>query len=124
MKETAARLGKGIIAFSPLAQGLLTNRYLNGIPDDSRVKTDGRFLKESILTEEKLLQIKKLNELAMQRGQTLAEMALSWVLKDGVVTSVLIGASRSEQIVENIKALNNTSFSEEELCMIDSISIR
>ena len=122
LKETAARLGKGIIAFSPLAQGLLTNRYLNGIPDDSRVKTDGRFLKESILTEEKLLQIKKLNELAMKRGQTLAEMALSWVLKDGVVTSVLVGASKPEQIVENIKALNNTSFSEEELRIIDSIS--
>ena len=89
LKETSERLGKGIIAFSPLAQGLLTNRYLNGVPEDSRVRTDGRFLKESILTEEKLSQITRLNELAAQRGQTLAEMALAWVLKDGVITSVL-----------------------------------
>ncbi len=123
LKETANRLGKGIIAFSPLAQGLLTDRYLNGIPEDSRVKTDGRFLKESILTEEKLIQIKKLNELAGQRGQTLAEMALSWVLKDDIVTSVLIGASKPEQILANIKALGNTSFTEEELSIIDGISL-
>ena len=121
LKETSARLGKGIIAFSPLAQGLLTNRYLNGVPEDSRVKTDGRFLKESILTEEKLSQITRLNELAGQRGQTLAEMALAWVLKDGVITSVLIGASKSAQILDNIKALENTCFTQEELDLIDEI---
>ncbi|MBQ8591262.1 MAG: aldo/keto reductase [Lachnospiraceae bacterium] len=123
LKETANRLSKGIIAFSPLAQGLLTNRYLDGIPEDSRVKTDGRFLKESILTEEKLSQIRQLNDLAAQRGQTLAEMALSWVLKDGIVTSVLIGASRATQILDNIKSLENTTFTDEELRMIDAISI-
>ena len=106
-----------------MAQGLLTNRYLNGIPEDSRIKTDGRFLKESILTEEKLSQIRQLNELAMQRGQTLAEMALSWVLKDGAVTSVLIGASKSAQILDNLKALKNTAFTEEELSLIDCFSL-
>ena len=121
LKETAERLEKGIIAFSPLAQGLLTNRYLNGIPEDSRIKTDGRFLQETILTETKLEQIKKLNALAEQRGQTLAEMALAWVLKDHVVSSVLIGASKSAQILDNIKALENTTFTEEELKLIDTI---
>mgnify|MGYP002562365251 CR=1 FL=1 len=122
LKKTAVRLNKGIIAFSPLAQGLLTNRYLNGIPEDSRVRTDGRFLKESALTEEKLAQIRALNEIAASRGQTLAEMALAWVLKDGEVTSVLIGASRPEQILDNIKALENTTFTEEELKAIDKAS--
>lgn len=123
LKQTSERLGKGIIAFSPLAQGLLTNRYLNGVPEDSRVKSDGRFLKESILTEDKLKQITKLNELAMQRGQTLAEMALAWVLKDGVITSVLVGASKSAQILDNIKALENTNFTQEELNLIDAITL-
>lgn len=123
LKETAEKLEKGIIAFSPLAQGMLTNRYLNGIPADSRVKTDGRFLNEASLTEERLIQIKNLNELAGQRGQTLAEMALSWILKDGQVTSVLIGASKPSQILDNIGALKNTSFSEEELKKIDSFSL-
>ena len=121
LKERSEKLGKGIIAFSPLAQGLLTNRYLHGIPEDSRVKTDGRFLQEGILTEEKLEQIAKLNELAAQRGQTLAEMALAWVLKDGVITSVLIGASKPSQILDNIKALKNTNFTQEELILIDNI---
>lgn len=114
--------GTGFIAFSPLAQGLLTNRYLNGIPADSRVRTDGRFLKESALTEEKLAQIRALNEIAAARGQTLAEMALAWILKDGQVTSVLIGASRPEQILDNIKALDNTTFTAEELEAIDRAS--
>lgn len=123
LKETAAKLEKGIIAFSPLAQGLLTNRYLNGIPEDSRVKTDGRFLNEGLITSEKIEKVRKLNDLAMQRGQTLAEMALSWVLKDGVVTSVLIGASKSSQILDNIKALENTTFTKEELELIDKISL-
>ena len=123
LKETAEKLGKGIIAFSPLAQGLLTNRYLNGIPEDSRVKTDGRFLNEGLIIAEKLEKVRKLNAIAEQRGQTLAEMALSWVLKDGVVTSVLIGASKSEQILDNIQALQNISFTEEELKEIDAISL-
>lgn len=123
LKETAAKLKKGIIAFSPLAQGMLTNRYLNGIPEDSRIKTDGRFLKEAALTAARLEQIRKLNNLAAERGQTLAEMAVSWILRDGIVTSVLAGASKPEQIIDNIGALKNTSFSEEELKMIDEISL-
>lgn len=122
LKETAVRQKKGIIAFSPLAQGLLTDRYLNGIPADSRIRTDGRFLKETILTERKVEQIKGLSKLALQRGQSLAQMALSWVLKDAVVTSVLIGASRPEQILDNIRAIENTSFSQEELAEIDCLS--
>ncbi|MGN0978637.1 MAG: L-glyceraldehyde 3-phosphate reductase [Faecousia sp.] len=122
LKDTAARLGKGIIAFSPLAQGLLTDRYLKGIPADSRIKTDGRFLKETALTPERLTQIRALNDLAAQRGQTLAEMALSWVLRDGVVTSVLAGASRPQQILDNIKAVQNTAFTPEELAQIDNIT--
>lgn len=123
LKASAAKLKKGIIAFSPLAQGLLTDRYLNGIPQDSRIRTDGRFLKESILTDDKLSQIRALHQIACERGQTLAEMALAWILKDGVVTSVLIGASKPEQILDNIKAVNHISFSEEELKKIDEISL-
>ena len=123
LKEESRRLGKGIISFSPLAQGLLTDRYLNGIPADSRVRTDGRFLKESALTPERLDQIRKLNEIARDRGQTLAELALSWILRDGVVTSVLIGASRPSQILDNIKAVENTSFTEEECRRIDEASL-
>ena len=102
---------------------MLTDRYLNGIPADSRVKTDGRFLKESALTEERLNQIRALNDIAAERGQTLAEMALSWILKDGIVTSVLIGASKPSQILDNIKALGNTTFSAEELKRIDEIAL-
>ena len=122
LKDTAKKLGKGIISFSPLAQGLLTDRYLNGIPEDSRVKTDGRFLKDSNITEEKLNQIRALNEIAKRRGQTLAEMSLAWILKDGVVTSVLAGASKPSQIADNIKCIENTSFTEEELKEIDIAS--
>ena len=121
LKETAARFGKGIIAFSPLAQGLLTNRYLNGIPEDSRIMTDGRFLKKESLTEERLQQIRNLNGIAAGRGQTLAEMALSWVLRDGIVTSVLVGVSRPEQVLDDIKAIQNIEFSGEELAKIDSV---
>ena len=123
LKATAARLNKGIIAFSPLAQGMLTDRYLNGIPKDSRIMTDGRFLKETAITKERLEQIGKLNEIAKGRNQTLAEMALSWVLKDGIVTSVLIGASKPSQILDNIKAVNNTQFTADELKAIDDISL-
>ena len=121
LKDTAYELKKGIIAFSPLAQGLLTNRYLNGIPTDSRIATDGRFLKESALTPEKLAQIQALNVLAGERGQTLAEMSLSWILRDDKVTSVLIGASKPEQILDNIKIIGHTDFTEEELQKIETI---
>lgn len=123
LKKAAKENGKGIIAFSPLAQGTLTNKYLNGIPEDSRVKADGRFLKADILTEKKLGQIRKLNDIALNRGQTLAQMALSWVLKDGDVTSVLIGASKPAQIIENVGIVHKVEFSEEELKMIDGISL-
>ena len=122
LKQTAARLQKGIIAFSPLAQGMLTDRYLHGIPEDSRIKTDGRFLHAADLTEKRLQQIRALNELASMRGQTLAEMALSWILRDGIVTSVLIGASKPSQILDNIRALENTSFSAEEQAQLDRIT--
>ena len=124
LKETADKLGKGIIAFSPLAQGMLTNRYLNGIPEDSRIRTDGRFLNESAITPERIQKIRELNDIAKERGQSLAEMALSWILKDGIVTSVLVGASKPEQILDNIKAIENTKFTEEELRMIDEITFR
>ena len=123
LKETSARLNKGIIAFSPLFQGLLTDRYLNGIPEDSRVKTDGRFLKEGNITQQRLDQIRRLNELAARRGLTLAQMALSWILRDGIVTSVLAGASKPEQILDNIRAAENTHFTAEELELIDRISL-
>ena len=123
LKEMAHKLNKGIIAFSPLAQGLLTDRYLKGIPEDSRIKTDGRFLKAEILTEKKLTQIANLNEIAKQRGQTLAQMALAWILKDNIVTSVLIGASKPEQILMNLEAMNNIVFSSEELKLIDDNSL-
>ena len=121
LKDSAASLGKGIIAFSPLAQGMLTNRYLHGIPQDSRIRTDGRFLNENSLTAERLTQIEQLNSLAQKRGQTLAEMALSWILRGGIVTSVLIGASKPAQILDNIKALENISFTPEELAQIDAV---
>lgn len=123
LKQAAADTGRGIIAFSPLAQGLLTDRYLNGIPEDSRIRTDGRFLKAETLSEEKLLQIRTLNGIAAGRGQSLAEMALSWVLKDGEVTSVLVGASKPEQILANIRAIKNIQFTEEELRKIDAVSM-
>ena len=123
LKEMAHKLNKGIIAFSPLAQGLLTDRYLKGIPEDSRIKTDGRFWKAEILTEKKLMQIANLNEIAKQRGQTLAQMALAWILKDNIVTSVLIGASKPEQILMNLEAMDNIAFSSEELKLIDDNSL-
>lgn len=123
LKEMAHKLNKGIIAFSPLAQGLLTDRYLKGIPEDSRIKTDERFLKAEILTEKKLMQIANLNEIAKQRGQSLAQMALAWILKDNIVTSVLIGASKPEQILMNLEAMNNIAFSSEELKLIDDNSL-
>ena len=121
LKETAAKLKKGIIAFSPLSQGLLTDRYLKEIPEDSRIRRDGRYLKENALTPEKLDKIQRLNGLAAERGQSLAQMALAWVLRDGVVTSVLIGASKPEQILDNVKVAENANFSDEELESIEKI---
>ena len=122
LKEKAKELGKGIICFSPLAQGILTDRYLKGIPEDSRVRTSGQFLRESQITDDKIQKVAALNDLAAKRGQTLAEMALAWILKDGYVTSVLIGASKPSQILDNIKATENIVFTEEEIRLIDSIS--
>ncbi len=121
LKEFAIEAGIGLIAFSPLAQGLLTNRYLNGIPSESRIIKDGRFLKVEQLTDERLAQIRGLNEIAKNRGQELSQMALSWVLRDEAVTSVLIGASKATQIVENVKIVSKTKFSVEETKAIDAI---
>ncbi|MFR8003955.1 MAG: L-glyceraldehyde 3-phosphate reductase [Hydrogeniiclostridium sp.] len=121
LKPWAAENGVGLIAFCPLAQGLLTNKYLNGIPEDSRIMTDGRFLHEKDITAEKLQKIRRLNEIAAARGQSLAQMALSWILRDGEVTSVLIGASRPSQIEENVKIVGHTRFTEEELREIDAV---
>lgn len=118
LQQTKAN-GSGFIAFSPLAQGLLTNRYINGIPQDSRIARGG-FLKEEQLTEVVLKRIKALNEIAAQRGQTLAEMALAWVLKDDLVTSVIIGASSVNQLKDNLKAIENCVFSPEELEKINA----
>lgn len=122
VKAYCKEAGMGIIAFSPLAQGLLTDKYLHGIPADSRIARDPRFLKESALTPERLEQIRALDEIACSRGQTLAQMALSWILKDDEVCSVLIGASRSEQIAENVKIVEKREFSIDELNKIEEIS--
>ena len=120
--KSAIEAKKGMIIFSPLAQGLLTDRYLCGIPEDSRVKTDGRFLKESAISPEMLTKISKLNDIARKRGQTLAQMALSWVYSREGVTGVLIGASKPEQIKENLQMTQNAHFSKEELMAIDEIA--
>lgn len=112
--------GSGFVAFSPLAQGLLTNRYLNGIPDDSRIARGG-FLKKEALTPEVLSKIQALNERAAMRGQSLAEMALAWLLKNETVTSVIVGASSVEQLGDSLKTLNHLSFEEEELHAIEKI---
>lgn len=121
--DSAIEAKKGMIIFSPLAQGLLTNRYLNGIPADSRIKTDGRFLKESSISAQQLERIKGLNRIAQNRGQTLAQMALSWVYSRQGITSVLIGASRPEQITENLEMTKNLHFTQEELKEIDRIAL-
>lgn len=121
LKDYAAANGIGIITFCPLAQGLLTDRYLNGIPADSRIRTDGRFLQENAITEETLGRIRALGEVAAQRGQTLAQMALSWILRDGDITSVLIGASKPAQILDNVGMLKNMEFSAEERERIEEI---
>lgn len=117
----AAAYGSGMIAFSPLAQGLLTDRYLNGIPENSRAARSSGFLKLDQVTEEKVAKARELNELAIRRGQTLAEMALAWVLKDERMTSVIVGASSVKQLADNLHALDNLSFTSEELLLIDGI---
>ncbi|MDO5574547.1 MAG: aldo/keto reductase [bacterium] len=120
--DSARKLNKGIICFSPLAQGLLTDRYLHGIPEDSRIRTDGRFLHESQISADMVTRLSGLNDIAAQRGETLSQMALKWILKDSVITSVLIGASRPEQIITNLGVLNSASFSDEELKKIDELT--
>lgn len=124
LKETTGKLKKGLITFSPLDQGQLTDRYLNGIPEDSRIRTDGRFLKESALDGHRLNQIRRLNDLASQRGEKLCDMALGWLLQHDEVTSVLIGASKPQQILDNVKAVSCAPFTEEELQLIDEISLK
>ena len=123
LKDTARELQKGLITFSPLAQGQLTDRYLNGIPADSRIRTDGRYLKEATLAPHRMEQIRRLNDLAAQRGESLAQMSLGWLLRQEEVTSVLIGASKPQQILDNVKALSCAPFTEEELRLIDKISL-
>ena len=113
--------GVGMIAFSPLAQGLLSDRYLTGIPTDSRIGHDPRYFKPAALTDEKLERVKKLNDIAQKRGQTLAQMALQWVMRQKVMTSVLIGASKPEQIIDNAKCMDAGAFTQEELSAIEAI---
>lgn len=121
LKDYATANGIGVITFCPLAQGLLTDRYLKGIPSDSRIRTDGRFLKENAVSEETLCKVRALGELAKKRGQSLAQMALAWIMRDGDITSVLIGASKSSQIIDNVGMLQNMEFSAEEREQIDQI---
>ena len=121
LKAYAAANGIGIITFCPLAQGLLTDRYLNGIPENSRIRTDGRFLKEDAITDETLEKVRALNAVAAERGQSLAQMALAWILRDGDITSVLIGASRPSQITDNVGMLDNMQFKKDELERIEQI---
>ncbi len=122
LPDFAAQNGCGLMAFSPLEQGLLTDRYLKGIPEDSRIKMDGRFLSEEAVVK-RSESVKKLNEIAQNRGQSLAQMALSWILKDGKITTVLIGASKSSQVLDNIKCIENTSFTAQELELINKLSV-
>lgn len=123
LKLKAKKLSKGIIAYSPLAQGLLTDKYIDGIPNDSRIAVDGRYLKKDAITRDRLRQIKELNDLAKDRGETLAQMALRWVLKDEEITSVLIGASKPIQIIENLKIINKNNLTDLELKKIDDITL-
>lgn len=124
LKQFALDHGQGIIAFKPLEQGLLTDKYLDGIPEDSRIRRDGRYLKEASLTEDKLPKIWDLNKIAKRRGQSLAQMAIAWDLRDPAVTSVLIGASRPEQILENLETLKHVEFTPEELAEIENVAQR
>ena len=120
LKTYAAQNGIGLITYSPLAQGLLTDRYLDGIPADSRIRTDGRFLKEQAITPDYLRCVNALNEIAHRRGQTLAQMALAWILRDEDITGVLVGASRPSQIADCVGTIHSAAFSEDELAEIDA----
>lgn len=119
--DTLVSSGVGCIAFSPLAQGLLTNKYLHGIPEDSRAAKATGFLQTDQVDETTLAKVRKLNEIALQRGQSLAQMAIAWLLKDHKVTSVLIGASRTAQLLDSLGSLENKKFSPEELQQIEEI---
>ena len=121
LQDVLQENGVGSIAFSPLAQGLLTNKYLTGIPADSRAAGSSQFLNKGQITPEVLERVRRLNEIAEERGQTLSQMALAWILRDGKITSVLIGASKVSQIEENAAVLNNLDFSDEELARIEDI---
>jgi L-glyceraldehyde 3-phosphate reductase len=121
LQDVLEENGVGSIAFCPLAQGLLTNKYLSGVPTDSRAAKPTGFLGENQVTEEIIYRVKKLNEIAGERGQSLAQMALAWVLRGGKVTSALIGASKVSQIEDNVAALQNLDFSKEELAIIEDI---
>ena len=114
--------GIGSIAFCPLAQGLLTNKYLNGIPSDSRAAdSNSIFLNSDSVTKEKVEKVRKLNEIALNRNQSMAGLALAWVLRGGRITTALIGASKTSQIIENVSVLQNLDFTEEELAAIELI---
>ncbi|MEO8774210.1 MAG: L-glyceraldehyde 3-phosphate reductase [Gelidibacter sp.] len=119
--DTLENHGVGAIAFSPLEQGILSDKYLKGIPEDSRALKDKRYLKAEHITKEKLDKVNQLNSMAVKRGQSLAQMAIAWLLKDDRITSVLVGVSRPEQICDNVKAIENLNFSKEELTVIDDI---
>ncbi len=121
LKQAAFEDGKGIITFSPLEQGVLSDKYIKGIPEDSRIRKDGRYLQADVLTPQRIEQLKKLNSIAVERGETLAQMALNWVLRDDVVTSVLIGASKSSQIKENCMVTSSKQFTSDELERIEQI---
>ena len=121
LTDTLEREGVGCIAFCPLSKGILTNRYLGGFPADSRAVHDPRYMSKAEITEDRLSKVKRLNDLAAQRGQTLAQMALAWTVRTSAVTSALIGASKFEQVIENTKSLENATFSQEELTLIDTI---
>ncbi len=121
LRDYAAENGIGLVAFCPLAQGLLTGKYDNGIPSDSRIKTDGRYLHTDDVTKDKLDRVRIVSELAKERGQTTAQTALSWVLREGKVTTALIGASKPEQIKENVRAVSNQNFSDEEIKILEKV---
>ncbi|GAB2021549.1 aldo/keto reductase [Pseudolactococcus yaeyamensis] len=123
LKPSLTKLGLGGIAFSPLAQGILTNRYLTDIPEDSRANSSSQFLNEERV-QQNIIKVRKLNEIAVRRGQTIAELAIAWLLRDGVITSVLVGASRLSQLQDNVKALDNLTFSTAELAEIDAILLK
>lgn len=119
--DTLGKSGVGTIAFSPLEQGILTNKYLDGFPEDSRAVKDGRYLKEKQITPDILSKVRKLNDIALARGQSLAQMAIAWLLRDDRITSVLVGASRPQHLRENVDALNRLEFTDDELEQIEDI---